>query len=175
MNAADRKEFDLIHNKIDNITKSIEDLKQEMSLAHGKTDESLRFLKENLFNPHEGLWTETKQNTQFRENTTKWRGVIGVGFVALIVEKALSAPVRKIASNAGQNGAVIFERVKESEFEFGYNAANNEIADMFKVGVIDPAKVTRSTLQNAASIASMVLTTECIIVDKPNPNEENVM
>ena len=86
---------------------------------------------------------------------------------ALIVEKALSAPVRKIASNAGQNGAVIFERVKESEFEFGYNAANNEIADMFKVGVIDPAKVTRSTLQNAASIASMVLTTECIIVDKP--------
>jgi len=90
MNAADRKEFDLIHNKIDNITKSIEDLKQEMSMAHGKTDESLRFLKENLFNPHEGLWTETKQNTQFRENTTKWRGVIGVGFVALIVEKAWS-------------------------------------------------------------------------------------
>ena len=90
MNAADRKEFDLIHNKIDNITKSIEDLKQEMSMAHGKTDESLRFLKENLFNPHEGLWTETKQNTQFRENTTKWRGAIGVGFVALIVEKAWS-------------------------------------------------------------------------------------
>ena len=90
MNAADRKEFDLIHNKIDNITKSIEDLKQEMSMAHGKTDESLRFLKENLFNPHEGLWAETKQNTQFRENTTKWRGVIGVGFVALIVEKAWS-------------------------------------------------------------------------------------
>ena len=90
MNAADRKEFDLIHNKIDNITKSIEDLKQEMSVAHGKTDESLRFLKENLFNPHEGLWTETKQNTQFRENTTKWRGVIGVDFVALIVEKAWS-------------------------------------------------------------------------------------
>ena len=90
MNAADRKEFDLIHNKIDNITKSIEDLKQEMSVAHGKTDESLRFLKENLFNPHEGLWTETKQNTQFRENTTKWRGVIGVGFIALIVEKAWS-------------------------------------------------------------------------------------
>ena len=90
MNAADRKEFDLIHNKIDNITKSIEDLKQEMSLAHGKTDESLRFLKENLFNPHEGLWAETKTNSQFRENTTKWRGVIGVGFVALLVEKVWS-------------------------------------------------------------------------------------
>ena len=59
MNAADRKEFDLIHNKIDNITKSIEDLKEDMSMAHGKTDESLSFLKENLFNPHEGLWSET--------------------------------------------------------------------------------------------------------------------
>jgi len=90
MNAADRKEFDLIHNKIDNITKSIEDLKQEMSVAHGKTDESLRFLKENLFDPHQGLWAETKQNTQFRESTTKWRGMIGVGFVALIVEKVWS-------------------------------------------------------------------------------------
>ena len=90
MNQADRKEFDLIHNKIDNITKSIEDLKEDMSMAHGKTDASLSFLKENLFNPHEGLWTETKQNTQFRENTTKWRGVIGVGFIALIVEKAWS-------------------------------------------------------------------------------------
>ena len=90
MNAADRKEFDLIHNKIDNITKSSDDLKHEMAMAHGKTDESLRFLKENLFNPHEGLWAETKLNTQFRENTTKWRGVIGVGFVALLVEKVWS-------------------------------------------------------------------------------------
>jgi|TARA_B110000902_G_scaffold180608_1_gene204578 chaperonin GroEL len=85
---------------------------------------------------------------------------------ALIVEKALSAPVRKIATNAGQNGAVIFERVKNSEFEVGYNAAKNEMVNMFDAGIIDPAKVTRSTLQNAASIASMVLTTECIIVDK---------
>ena len=90
MNAADRKEFDLIHNKIDNITKSIEDLKEDMSMAHGKTDESLSFLKENLFNPHEGLWSETKQNTQFRENSQKWRGVIGIGFVGLLLEKVLS-------------------------------------------------------------------------------------
>ena len=87
---------------------------------------------------------------------------------ALIVEKALSAPLRKIATNAGQNGAVILERVKDAEFEVGYNAAQNELADMFEAGVIDPAKVTRSTLQNATSIASMVLTTECIIVDKPS-------
>jgi len=85
---------------------------------------------------------------------------------ALIVEKALSAPLKKIASNAGQNGAVIFERVKNSAFEIGYNAATNELVNMFEVGIIDPAKVTRSTLQNAASIGSMVLTTECIIVDK---------
>jgi chaperonin GroEL len=88
---------------------------------------------------------------------------------ALIVEKALSAPLRKIASNAGQNGAVILERVRNADFEVGYNAADNELANMFDAGIIDPAKVTRSTLQNAASIASMVLTTECIIVDKPKP------
>ena len=87
MNQADRKEFDIIHNKIDNITKSIDDLKHDMSMAHGKTDESLRFLKENLFNPHEGLWTETKQNTQFRENTTKWRGIMGTGVIGLFLKQ----------------------------------------------------------------------------------------
>lgn len=85
---------------------------------------------------------------------------------ALIVEKALSAPLKRIATNAGQNGALIAERVKTSSFEVGYNAATGEFVDMYKAGIIDPTKVTRSTLQNAASIASMVLTTECIIVDK---------
>ena len=64
------------------------------------------------------------------------------------------------------NGAITAERVKESEFQVGYNAAENKYVDMYDIGIIDPAKVTRSTLQNAASIASMVLTTECIIVDK---------
>jgi len=87
MNQADRKEFELIHNKIDNITKSIDDLKQEMTMAHGKTDESLRFLKENLFNPHEGLWAETKQNTTFRESTSKWRSAVGIGVIGLFVER----------------------------------------------------------------------------------------
>jgi chaperonin GroEL len=86
---------------------------------------------------------------------------------ALIVEKALSAPLKRIASNAGKNGAVVVERVKENNFEIGYNAATDEFVNMYDAGIIDPAKVTRSTLQNAASIASMVLTTECIIVDKP--------
>lgn len=86
---------------------------------------------------------------------------------ALIVNRALSAPLKRIAENAGQNGAVVAERVKEKDFSVGYNAATNEFVDLFEAGIVDPAKVTRSALQNAASIAGMVLTTECIIVDKP--------
>lgn len=90
---------------------------------------------------------------------------------ALIVVRALPAPLKRIAENAGQNGAVIAERVKEKEFNIGYNAATNEFVDLFEAGIVDPAKVTRSALQNAASIAGMVLTTECIIVDKPEPKD----
>lgn len=90
---------------------------------------------------------------------------------ALIVSRAISAPLKRIAENAGQNGAVIAERVKEKDFNVGYNAATNEFVDMFEAGIVDPAKVTRSGLQNAASIAGMVLTTECIVVDKPEPKE----
>jgi len=86
---------------------------------------------------------------------------------AMIVARALPAPLKRIAENAGQNGAVIAERVKEKPFSVGYDAANNQFVDMFEAGIVDPAKVTRSALQNAASIAGMVLTTECIIVDKP--------
>ncbi|NEP82545.1 MAG: chaperonin GroEL [Okeania sp. SIO3C4] len=90
---------------------------------------------------------------------------------ALIVSRALLAPLKRIAENAGQNGAVIGERVKEKDFDTGYNAATNEFVDLFEAGIVDPAKVTRSALQNAASIAGMVLTTECIVVDKPEPKE----
>jgi chaperonin GroEL len=90
---------------------------------------------------------------------------------ALIVARALSAPLKRIAENAGQNGAVIAERVKEKEFNVGFNAATNEFVDMFAAGIVDPAKVTRSGLQNAASIAGMVLTTECIVVDKPEKDK----
>jgi len=86
---------------------------------------------------------------------------------AMIVARALTAPLKRIAENAGQNGAVIAERVREKEFNVGYDAANNDFVDMFAAGIVDPAKVTRSGLQNAASIAGMVLTTECIVVDKP--------
>ena len=90
---------------------------------------------------------------------------------ATIVARALAAPLMRIAENAGQNGAVIAERVKEKDFNVGYNAANGEFVDMFDAGIVDPAKVTRSALQNAASIAGMVLTTECIVVDMPEPKE----
>lgn len=86
---------------------------------------------------------------------------------ALIVARALNAPLKRIAENAGQNGAVVAERVKEKDFNTGYDASNNVYVDMFEAGIVDPAKVTRSAIQNAASIAGMVLTTECIIVDKP--------
>jgi len=90
---------------------------------------------------------------------------------ALIVARALPAPLKRIAENAGQNGAVIAERVKEKEFNVGFNAATNEFVDLLAAGIVDPAKVTRSALQNAASIAGMVLTTECIVVDKPEPKD----
>lgn len=86
MNAADRKEFELIHNKIDNITQSIDDMKTEMDKAHSKVDENLKFIKENLFDPHKGLWAETKLNSQFRQDTRKWRGVIGTGFLGLFLK-----------------------------------------------------------------------------------------
>ena len=86
MNQADRKEFELIHNKIDNITSSLDELRVEMDKAHQKVDDNLRFVKENLFNPHDGLWAETKLNTQFRQSTSKWRGIIGTGFIGLFVK-----------------------------------------------------------------------------------------
>nr|QCI04170.1 60-kDa chaperonin [Anotrichium furcellatum] len=87
---------------------------------------------------------------------------------ALIVQKALLAPLMKIASNAGLNGAVILEKVNKESFEIGYDANEGSIVNMYNQGIIDPSKVTRSALQNASSIASMILTTECIIADANN-------
>ena len=87
MNANDRKEFEIVHLKIDELKKDITELKNEMSKAHSKTDESLSFIKENLFNPNEGLWAETKLNSQFRENSQKWRGIVGTGFVGLFIKQ----------------------------------------------------------------------------------------
>jgi len=87
---------------------------------------------------------------------------------AVIIARAILAPLKRIAQNAGINGPVIVEQVQQQDFEIGYDAANNTFVDMYKAGIVDPAKVTRSGIQNATSIASMILTTECIIVDQSN-------
>ncbi len=90
---------------------------------------------------------------------------------AHIVASALTAPLKRIAENAGVNGSVVAEHVKGKPFNEGYNAATGEYVDMLAAGIVDPAKVTRSGLQNAASIAGMVLTTECIVADLPEKKE----
>jgi len=84
-----------------------------------------------------------------------------------IVRKALEAPARQIADNAGQSGEVVVNQVRNAKIGHGYDALRNEYGDMFKKGIVDAAKVTRSALQNAASIAAMVLTTETLITDIP--------
>jgi hypothetical protein len=86
MNQSDKKEFELIHNKIDTIHQNINAMKTEADAQHEMLRQDIKFVKENLFNPHEGLWAESRQNTQFRESTSKWRGVIGTGFVALFIK-----------------------------------------------------------------------------------------
>jgi chaperonin GroEL len=86
---------------------------------------------------------------------------------AKIVQRSLESPLRQIAENAGLEGSVIAEKVRNLDFNFGFNAMTNEYEDLVSAGIIDPVKVTRSAVQNAASIAAMVLTTECIVVDKP--------
>ena len=86
-----------------------------------------------------------------------------------IVRAALSAPLYWIAQNAGLEGAVVVEKVRDLPVGQGLNALTEEYGDMIKFGVVDPAKVTRSALQNAASVASLLLTTETLIADKPEP------
>jgi len=90
MNAKDKQDLELVHYRLDELDKKFDTMKHDMSMANGKTDASLRFIKENLFNPNEGLWAETKQNSLFRVNSQKWRGIVGAGFVALIVDKIWS-------------------------------------------------------------------------------------
>ncbi len=84
-----------------------------------------------------------------------------------IVELGIEAPLKQIAINAGLEGGVVVEKVRHLESGFGLNAATGEYVDMIKAGIIDPAKVTRSALQNAASIAALFLTTEAVVTDKP--------
>jgi len=91
---------------------------------------------------------------------------------ALIVADAMKSPMMKIAENAGRNGEMIVEKVLEhSDLRYGYDALLQEFSDMMERGIIDPAKVTRSGIQNATSIASMILTTECVVVDAPEKSD----
>jgi chaperonin GroEL len=88
-----------------------------------------------------------------------------------IVRRALEEPLRQIAGNAGLEGSVVVERVKNMEKGWGLDALTGEYVDMVKAGIVDPVKVTRSALQNAASIAGMLLTTEALVVEKPEKKE----
>ena len=90
-----------------------------------------------------------------------------------IVLQALEAPLKQIAKNAGVEPAIVFDKVKNSKSGIGYNAVNGEYIDMKSVGIVDPAKVTRTALQNAASVASMILTTESVVTEKVVPIKEN--
>jgi chaperonin GroEL len=86
-------------------------------------------------------------------------------FGANIIEKALEAPLRQIAANAGEDGSVVAENVREAGKNVGYNALTGEYVDMFKAGIVDPAKVVRCALQNAASIAGLLLTTDSMVTE----------
>jgi chaperonin GroEL len=92
-----------------------------------------------------------------------------------IVKKALEAPMRQIAENAGVEGSIVIENVKKMKSGEGYNALTGEYGNMISFGIIDPAKVTRSAIQNAASIAALILTTEAVVAEKPKEKEEMPM
>ena len=88
-----------------------------------------------------------------------------------IIRKAIQAPLRQICENAGVEGSVVVNKVIEGKADFGYNAREDKYENLYKAGVIDPAKVARVALENAASIAAMLLTTEAVIVEKPKAEE----
>jgi chaperonin GroEL len=93
-----------------------------------------------------------------------------------IVRRALEEPLRQIVGNAGEEGAIVVGRIRDSkENNFGYNAQTNKFEDLVKAGVIDPTKVTRTALQNAGSIASLMLTTEALVAELPEEKKEAPM
>ncbi|MBQ5730784.1 MAG: chaperonin GroEL, partial [Bacteroidaceae bacterium] len=92
-----------------------------------------------------------------------------------IVKRAIEEPLRQIVANAGKEGAVVVQKVREGQGDFGYNARTDVYENMLAAGVVDPAKVTRVALENAASIAGMFLTTECVIVEKKEDKPEMPM
>jgi chaperonin GroEL len=91
-----------------------------------------------------------------------------------IVKRALEEPLRQIVANAGIEGSIVVQKVKEGKGDFGFNAKEEEYENLYKAGVIDPTKVTRIALENAASIAGMLLTTECVVADKPKKEEPHM-
>ena len=84
-----------------------------------------------------------------------------------ILKRAVEEPLRQIVANAGAEESVVLNKVADGEGNFGYNAANGEYGDMVEMGILDPTKVTRSALQNAASVAGLMITTECMVADEP--------
>jgi chaperonin GroEL len=89
-----------------------------------------------------------------------------------IIKRAVEEPLRMIAQNAGVEGSIVVQKIKEStSVTFGYNAATDEYGDLIAWGIIDPTKVSRTALQNAASVASLMITTEALIADKPEPKK----
>jgi chaperonin GroEL len=89
-----------------------------------------------------------------------------------VVKRALEEPMRWIARNAGADGAVVLEKVRESKGALGFNAATEEYEDLLKAGIIDPTKVVRTALQNAASVAGLLLTTEAMVAEKPKEEKQ---
>jgi chaperonin GroEL len=88
-------------------------------------------------------------------------------FGVRIVQRAIEEPLRWIARNAGQDGSVVVDKVRQGKGSFGYNAASEEYEDLMKAGIIDPTKVVRTALQNSASVAGLLLTTEAMVAEKP--------
>ncbi len=88
-----------------------------------------------------------------------------------IIKKSLEAPIRTIVENAGIEGSIVVQKVREGKADFGFNARSEKYENLLKAGVIDPVKVTRVALENAASIAGLLLTTECTIVEKPEKKD----
>ena len=103
-------------------------------------------------------------------------GIIMGGTTGIaIVRRAIEEPLRQIVANAGGEGSVVVNKIKEGKGSFGYNARSDRYEDMFEAGIIDPTKVARVALENAASIASMFLTTECVLAEKKEENPAPAM
>ena len=89
-----------------------------------------------------------------------------------IARRAMEEPLRQIVSNAGEEPSVVLNKVQDGKGNFGYNAASGEYGDMVQMGILDPTKVTRYALQNAASVAGLMITTECMVADAPKEDKE---